>query len=107
MCFECVACVPVLSCGRSLDYVAETISLLLSNRAISPNSIHPANSGTTALHLAASLGRADVVKVLLEQPDIDDTIKDFQGRTCLEVAKGKSVTKLIEGELSLCIVRQV
>ncbi|KAF8898006.1 hypothetical protein CPB84DRAFT_1847921 [Gymnopilus junonius] len=34
----------------------QTVALLLSHRAISPNGIHPPGSGTTPLHLAASLG---------------------------------------------------
>jgi oxysterol-binding protein 1 len=72
----------------------------LSNRAISPNSIHPPGSGTSALHLAASLGRVDVVRLLLEDPNIDDTVKDSQGRTCVDVAKTKAVTRAIEGTLT-------
>lgn len=59
--------------------------------------MHPNGSGTTALHLAASIGRADVVKLLLEQPEIDDTLKDAQGRTCVDVAKGKAVARAIHG----------
>lgn len=74
-----------------------TIQMLLSHRAISPNGIHPPGMGTTPLHLAASLGRADVVSLLLEQENIDDTIRDAQGRTCRDVARGKQVIKLIDG----------
>ena len=59
--------------------------------------MHPVGSGTTALHLAASLPRLDVVNVLLEQDGIDDTLRDAQGRTCLDVAKGKDVTRAIKG----------
>jgi len=77
--------------------VVSTIQMLLSHRAISPNGIHPPGMGTTPLHLAASLGRADVVSLLLEQENIDDTIRDAQGRTCRDVARGKQVIKLIDG----------
>ncbi|KIJ64051.1 hypothetical protein HYDPIDRAFT_112576 [Hydnomerulius pinastri MD-312] len=74
----------------------DTVQLLLSHRAISPNGVHPPGSGTTALHLAASLGRADIISVLLEQPGIDDTLRDAQGRTCKDVAKGKESIQILE-----------
>lgn len=78
--------------------LVETVSLLLSHRAISPNGVHPPGSATTALHLAASLGRADVVNLLLEQDAINDALRDSQGRTCKEVAKGKDVLRAIDGK---------
>ena len=77
--------------------IVDTVRLLLSHRAISPNGVHPPGSGTTALHLAASLGRADVVNLLLEQENIDDTLRDSQSRSCKDVAKGKDVLRAIEG----------
>jgi hypothetical protein len=79
---------------------AETVSLLLSHRAISPNGIHPVNSGTTPLHLAASLGRVDIVNLLLVQDGIDDTRRDKDGKTCKDVAKGKDVIRAIEGKFA-------
>lgn len=75
----------------------DTVALLLAQRSIFPNAVHPLGSGTTALHLAASLPRLDVVNLLLEQDGIDDTLRDAQGRTCLEVAKGKEVQRAIKG----------
>ena len=84
--------------GIGTDYTSgETVSLLLSHRSISPNAVHPSGTGTTALHLAASIGRADVVNLLLEQDEIDDTARDSQGRTCKDVARGKEVHKIIRG----------
>ncbi|KAI0089766.1 Oxysterol-binding protein-domain-containing protein [Irpex rosettiformis] len=74
----------------------DTVALLLGHRSISPNAIYPSGSGTTALHLAASLPRMDVLLLLLEQEGIDDTIRDSQGRTCLEVAKGRDVIRAIK-----------
>ncbi|KAL1719000.1 Oxysterol-binding protein-domain-containing protein [Schizophyllum commune] len=83
----------------------ETVALLLSHRAISPNGIHPPGSGTTPLHLAASLGRADIVNLLLEQENIDDTILDSQGRNCKDVARGKAVVRAIEDSRSFLNAR--
>lgn len=73
------------------------MDLLLAHRSISPNAVYPHGSGTTALHLAASIGRTDVVSLLLEQDGIDDTLRDSHGRTCKEVARGKEVQKAIRG----------
>jgi ankyrin repeat protein len=84
--------------SRSLG---DTVSLLLGHRSISPNAVHPQGSGTTALHLAASLPRLDVVNLLLEQEGIDDTLKDAEGKTCIDVAKGKDVVRAIKGMLRL------
>jgi oxysterol-binding protein 1 len=63
--------------------------------------VHPPGSGTTPLHLAASIGRADIVNLLLDQEEIDDSLRDKDGRTCKEVAKGKVVIKIIEGMRSI------
>ncbi|KAG9311200.1 hypothetical protein JVU11DRAFT_8275 [Chiua virens] len=79
---------------------AETVQLLLSHRAILPNSVHPPGSGTTALHLAATLGRAEIVSILLEQPEVDDTLRDSQGHTCKDIAKGKDVIQVLQDSRS-------
>ena len=97
MCLRCVYLYPHQVNGLILTHTAETVTLLLSHRAISPNGVHPRGSGITPLHLAASLGRADIVNILLEQEGIDDSIRDTHGKTCREVAKGKDVIKAIEG----------
>jgi hypothetical protein len=76
---------------------AQTVALFLSNRAISVNGVHPPGSGTTPLHIAASLARVDIVKLLLEQDDIDDTLRDDQGKTCRDVAKSRDVVRAIDG----------
>jgi oxysterol-binding protein 1 len=85
----------------NIALVDDTVNLVLSHRAISPNSIHPPGSNTTALHLAASLGRADIVRLLLEQDGIDDTIRDANGKTCLDVARGRDVVRAIQGQLAM------
>ncbi|KAF8961157.1 hypothetical protein BDZ97DRAFT_1940113 [Flammula alnicola] len=78
-------------CGSS-----QTVALLLAHRAISPNGIHPPGSGTTPLHLAASLGRLDIVNLLLEQENIDDSLRDSHGKTCRDVARGKDIVRAID-----------
>ena len=75
--------------------LVQTVSLLLSHRAISPNGVHPPGLGTTPLHLAASLRRVDLVNLLLEQKNINDSLKDGQGWTCREAVRGKEVVRAI------------
>ncbi|PPR03697.1 hypothetical protein CVT24_007418 [Panaeolus cyanescens] len=79
---------------------AATVQLLLSHRAISPNGVHPPGSGTTPLHLAASLGRIDIVNLLLEQENIDDSLRDQNGKTCKDVARSKEVIRAIDDSRS-------
>lgn len=78
---------------------------MLSHRAISPNGVHPPGSGTTALHLASSLGRTEIVNLLLEQPGIDDTLRDANGDGCRDVARNKDVKKAIDGEFHSSTIR--
>ena len=95
-------CLPdYLSFVGPLARSEQTVALLLSHRAISPNGVHPPGSGTTPLHLAASLGRLDIVNLLLDQENIDDSLRDSQGRTCRDVARGKDVVRAIDGTRTL------
>ncbi|KAG0143072.1 hypothetical protein CROQUDRAFT_96759 [Cronartium quercuum f. sp. fusiforme G11] len=54
------------------------------------------SNGQTPLHIAALLGRSDVVSLLLNNNSIDDSIKDGEGKTCLEVSKNSETAKLIQ-----------
>lgn len=94
----------------------ETVEIVLGNRSVNPNKPY---MGLPALHLAAELGRADIgsfthpspeaasartesshatlVKLLLDQPSIDDTLLDNQGRTCLDAAASEQVIQTILG----------
>jgi ankyrin repeat protein len=90
---------PLSEHSASSRFTVETVSLLLSHRAISPNGVHPVGSGTTPLHLAASLGRVDVVNLLLEQDGVDDGLRDKDGKTCRDVTKAKDVIRAIDGNV--------
>lgn len=100
-CAPCQSSSPCTLVLLTLSLTVSTIHLLLSHRAISPNAVH---SDATPLHLAASLGRADVVSLLLDQDAIDDTIRDAQGRTCRDLARSQHVARLIDGQHLLLLV---
>ncbi|CAH7678667.1 hypothetical protein PPACK8108_LOCUS13119, partial [Phakopsora pachyrhizi] len=60
-----------------------TIQLVLSNVPLSYLNSQD-RSGQTPLHLACSMGRADVVNLFLGQAQLDNSTKDVEDRTCLE-----------------------
>ena len=65
---------------------------------MNPNSVN-ANDGSTALHVAVRLNRSEIVQFLLGLKDIDDTIKDIEGLTCVDYChKNKQLLKLFEGK---------
>ena len=51
-----------------------------------------AQNGNTPLHVAALNGKAEIVKSLLSQPNIDKTIKNNNGKTAADLAKEKGFT---------------
>ncbi|EGF99292.1 uncharacterized protein MELLADRAFT_45770 [Melampsora larici-populina 98AG31] len=73
----------------------QTVQLVLSNS--SPKHLLTQDaSGQTPLHVACALGRTDVVALLLAQPQVDDSIRDLDSKTCLEVCKHPEVAKLVQ-----------
>jgi hypothetical protein len=54
--------------------------------------------GNTALHIAAQQGRGHVVKLLLEQPGINDSVPNYQGRVPLDLARTPDIFQ----QLQLC-----
>lgn len=80
------------------------IELVLRHLPSSLNAIDA--RGQTPLHIATSLARTDVVALLLNQPKIDDMIRDSNGRTCREVG-GAEVAGLISGGCHGTPIRQV
>ena len=64
---------------------------------INPNE-QTSKDGSTPLHLAVRLNRLEIVEFLLELPEIDDTIKDFDGKTCLDYCRNRTIKTLFESK---------
>lgn len=83
---------------RCAEY--QTVQFCLEQSKLDINAAESQN-GNTPLHIAASLGRSDVVQLLLSIPSIDDTKRNTEGKEPLEVAKVPEVAQLIQGQCAL------
>ena len=54
-----------------------------------------AQNGNTPLHVAALNGYTEIVRLLLEQPGLDKTRKNKDGKTALDLAQEKNLTEII------------
>jgi oxysterol-binding protein 1 len=57
--------------------------------------------GNTPLHVAASQGRTQVVRLLLDQKDINDAIANNQGRLPIDLARNPEIFQLLQLSRSL------
>lgn len=83
------------------------IEFVLSNATPSPDSIIDINGrdrdGNTPLHLAATLGRTPVVRMLLDQPNINDSITNYHGQTPLDLARTPEIFQQLQLARSIFI----
>lgn len=59
--------------------------------------------GNTPLHLASQLGRDAVVKALLEQPLIDDSVVNYRGQAALDLARTPEIFQQLQLSRSIFI----
>lgn len=59
--------------------------------------------GNTALHIAAQQGRGSIVHLLLEQPGINDSIPNFQGRLPLDLARTPDIFQQLQLSRSIFV----
>lgn len=63
--------------------------------------------GNTPLHLAAQQGRAPIVQLLLEQPGINDSIPNFQGRLPLDLARTPDIFQQLQLSRSIFVDKKI
>lgn len=63
--------------------------------------------GNTPLHIAAMQGRGPVVKLLLSQPGINDSIANFQGKLPLDLARSPDIFQMLQLSRSLFVDSKV
>lgn len=63
--------------------------------------------GNTPLMVASSLGRAPVVKLLLDQKAINDAAVNYQGKTALDLARNPEIFQLLQLARSMLIDNSV
>lgn len=61
--------------------------------------------GNTPLHIASSLGRTTVIKLLLDNPNNNESVTNFQGKTALDLARNPDSFQLLQLARSLFIER--
>ena len=59
--------------------------------------------GNTPLHLAAMLGRPTTVRLLLDQPDINESLLNYQNRSALDLAKTPDIFQQLQLSRSLFV----
>ena len=63
--------------------------------------------GNTPLHVASMLGRATTVQLLLEQPEVNDSLLNYQGRSALDLARTPEVSQQLQLSRSLFLDKKI
>jgi ankyrin repeat protein len=92
------------------------IEYILSNTSSNPNTGskpyldingRDVASGNTPLHIAAHLGRTDVVNLLLKQVDINDSLHNYANNTPLETARTPQIFQMLQLARSLYLEAKI
>ena len=59
--------------------------------------------GNTPLHIASMLGRPTTVRLLLDQPDVNDSLLNYQNRSALDLAKTPEIFQQLQLSRSLFV----
>ena len=67
----------------------------------------PDREGNTPLHLASKLGRPTTVRLLLDQPETNDSLLNYQGRSPLDLARTPDIFQQLQLSRSLYIESKI
>jgi oxysterol-binding protein 1 len=80
----------------------QVVDYVLSNGGIKDVNSRD-KEGNTPLHLAAQLGRTQIVKQLLQQPDVNESVVNHQGRSPIDVARTPEIFQELQLARSLYV----
>ena len=83
------------------------IEFILAHASTSSSVNSRDRDGNTPLHAASSLSRGSVVRTLLEQVGINDSITNYQGKTALDLAKSPEIFQQLQLARSVYIDESV
>ena len=63
--------------------------------------------GNTPLHLASMLGRPTTVKLLLEQPETNDSLINYQGKSALDLARTPEIFQQLQLSRSIFVDNKI
>lgn len=72
----------------------QTVEYVMSCNEMDINT--PDRDGNTPLHIAASLGRLSIVKELLKQPSINDSVTNSLGQIPLDLAQNPEIFQILQ-----------
>ena len=87
--------------------VEQILSVAKSTPGVSINVNARDRDGNTPLHLASMLGRPTTVRLLLEQPDINDSLVNYQGKSALDLARTPDIFQQLQLARSLFVDSKV
>ena len=95
-----------IQCAESA--VVEQILSTASSSSQNPIDVNARDkNGNTPLHLASMLGRPSTVRLLLEQPGVDESIANYQRKTPLELARMPDISQQLQLARSLYVDSKV
>ena len=83
--------------------VEEILSVARSTPGVTLDINARDRDGNTPLHLASMLGRPSTVRLLLDQPETNDSLVNYQGRSPLDLARTPEIFQILQLSRSLFI----